>query len=132
MDYGETCVNEYYSYKIRDQKAGLTCKNDAGSCARALCECDKQFAEAHAAVADQYDSQFHIFNGGFVPEESCPPDQKGNGNGTPKVFHAIIIFLTLTRPIGLPPHAPVAQKVADQCTLIASLVKRLFGRVDWT
>ena len=41
-------------------------------------------------------------------------------------------LLTLTRPIGLPPHAPVAQKVAEQCTLIASLVKRLFVRVDWT
>ena len=40
--------------------------------------------------------------------------------------------LTLTRPIGLPPHAPVAQKVAEQCTLIASLVKKLFVRVDWT
>ena len=24
------------------------------------------------------------------------------------------IILTLTRPIGLPPHAPVAQKIADQ------------------
>ena len=40
--------------------------------------------------------------------------------------------LTLTRPIGLPPHAPVAQKVAEQCTLIAGLVKGLFVRVDWT
>ena len=40
--------------------------------------------------------------------------------------------LTLTRPIGLPPHAPVAQKVAEQCTLIASLVERLLVRVDWT
>ena len=30
------------------------------------------------------------------------------------------------------PHAPVAQKVAEQCTLIASLVKRLSVRVDWT
>ena len=24
------------------------------------------------------------------------------------------LSLTLTRPIGLPPHAPVAQKIADQ------------------
>ena len=40
--------------------------------------------------------------------------------------------LTLTRPIGLPPHAPVAQKVTEQCSFIASLVKRLFARVDWT
>ena len=30
------------------------------------------------------------------------------------------------------PHAPVAQKVAGQCTFIAILVKRLFVRVDWT
>ena len=43
-----------------------------------------------------------------------------------------ILTLTLTRPIGLPPHAPVAQKVAEQCTLIASLVERLLVRVDWT
>ena len=25
-----------------------------------------------------------------------------------------VIFLTLTRPIGLPPHTPVAQKIAEQ------------------
>ena len=25
-----------------------------------------------------------------------------------------LIYLTLTRPIGSPPHAPVAQKIADQ------------------
>ena len=42
------------------------------------------------------------------------------------------IILTLTRPIGLAPPAPVAQRIAEQCTLIASLVKRLFVRVDWT
>ena len=41
-------------------------------------------------------------------------------------------LLTLTRPISLHPHAPVAQRVAEQCKLIASLVKRLFVRVDWT
>ena len=29
-------------------------------------------------------------------------------------------YLTLTRPIGLPPHAPVAQKIADQRWLIAT------------
>ena len=30
------------------------------------------------------------------------------------LINSSIIFLTLTRPIGLPPHAPVAQKIADQ------------------
>ena len=39
------------------------------------------------------------------------------------------IPVTLTRPIGLPPHAPVAQKIAELCTLIASMVKRLSVRV---
>ena len=33
--------------------------------------------------------------------------------------------LTLTRPIGLPPHAPVAQKIADQRWLIANLAKKV-------
>ena len=33
--------------------------------------------------------------------------------------------LSLTRPIGLPPHAAVAQKIVELFTLIASLVKRL-------
>ena len=31
--------------------------------------------------------------------------------------------LNLTRPIGLPPHAPVAQKIADQRLLIANSAK---------
>ena len=37
-----------------------------------------------------------------------------------------------TDDLNFNPHAPVAQKVAEQCTLIASLVERLFVRVDWT
>ena len=32
----------------------------------------------------------------------------------------LIFSLTLTRPIDLPPHAPVAQKIADQRWLIAN------------
>ena len=43
-----------------------------------------------------------------------------------------ILITNFKRPIGLSPHAPVAQKIAELCTLIASLVKRLFERVDWT
>ena len=34
--------------------------------------------------------------------------------------------LTLTRSIGLPPHTPVAQKIADQRWLIANSAKRYF------
>ena len=41
--------------------------------------------------------------------------------------------LTFTRPIGLPPHAPVAQKIADQRWLIANSVKNryLFFYIKW-
>ena len=30
-----------------------------------------------------------------------------------KIMLALKRYLTLTRPIGLPPHTPVAQKIAD-------------------
>ena len=33
------------------------------------------------------------------------------------------IELTLTSPIGLPPHTPIAQKIAEQRWLIANLAK---------
>ena len=33
------------------------------------------------------------------------------------------VSIDSTRPIGLPPHAPVAQKIADQRWLIASSTK---------
>ena len=36
---------------------------------------------------------------------------------------SVITILTLTRPIGLLPHAPIAQKIADQRWLIANLEK---------
>lgn len=88
MEYGDTCVNEYTKYKIRDQSAGLTCKDDAGTCKRALCECDKMFAELHANVADEYDEQYHIFDGEFEPEDECQPgdpNASSGGNGDPKV-----------------------------------------------
>ena len=36
------------------------------------------------------------------------------GGGAIGGFTIVVHRLTLTRPIGLPPHAPVAQKTADQ------------------
>ena len=79
MEYGETCVNDYTKYRIREQSAGVMCKDDEGTCKRAKCECDKMFGELHSNVADQYDEQYHIFNGGFVPADECPPANPGSG-----------------------------------------------------
>ena len=40
------------------------------------------------------------------------------------IYH--MFYLTLTWPIGLPPHAPVAQKNADQRSLIANSSKNSY------
>ena len=40
------------------------------------------------------------------------------------------ITLTLTRPIGLPPHALIAQKNADQRWLITSLEKNRYFSIE--
>jgi len=74
MEFGEECPNEFVKYRIRKQGSGLSCKDNSGTCKRALCECDKMFAELHAAVADQYDQQFHTFDGGFETADECAPN----------------------------------------------------------
>lgn len=76
IDHGEQCVNTFYKYKVREQKQGIVCKDDDSSCERALCECDKMFAQAHAQAQSSYDEQYHVFDGYFVPEDSC----KGSGS----------------------------------------------------
>ena len=40
-------------------------------------------------------------------------------------YRLTCIQLTLTRPSGLPPHAPVAQKIAVQRWLIANSAKKV-------
>ena len=39
--------------------------------------------------------------------------------------------LNLTRPIRLAPHAPVAQKIADQRWLIANSAKKVLFDIKW-
>ena len=61
-----------------------------------------------------------IFSGNFqskreqrIPTDSVRVSKKLRWN-VQDIFYFQTIFLTLTRPIGLPPHAPVAQKIAFQ------------------
>ena len=46
-------------------------------------------------------------------------------------FFLIFIHLTLTRLIGLPPHAPVAQKIADRRWHIVIRQKRYVFYIKW-
>merc|ERR1719209_2084968 len=61
LTFGETCIGEMIEYTFKIQPEGIRCKDNANSCERALCECDKRFALDHMAVKDQYSDQFHSF-----------------------------------------------------------------------
>lgn len=74
MEYGEVCVEDDLKYRIRETNKGdISCKDDALTCKRAICECDLLFAQAHADVADQYNQDFHMYSSmiGWDPEEQC-------------------------------------------------------------
>lgn len=53
----------------------VQCNNDANTCERDLCECDKRFAEQYRNAHASYDSQYHQVTGQFDPNQSCqkPP-----------------------------------------------------------
>ena len=58
----------YYTFEYSN---GPVCTNSAGTCERALCECDREFAQAHAENVDVYNPDFsHIF-AGFPAETIC-------------------------------------------------------------
>ena len=59
--YGPSCVGEFTDYSWSTTSA--TCSDAPGTCARALCECDAQFAQAHSAKSDLYNQDFsHVFS----------------------------------------------------------------------
>ena len=43
--FGEMCIGEFVQYGLRMRNNGPTCSDDANTCGRALCECDKKFAQ---------------------------------------------------------------------------------------
>ena len=43
--FGEMCIGEFVAYGFRIRRGESTCTDDADTCGRALCECDKKFAQ---------------------------------------------------------------------------------------
>ena len=83
--FGDMCIGEFVKYKFSINKSGnARCKSDAGSCERALCECDRQFAIDHAAATGVYTDDFHAFwaPNGWDPEGQCM--KGGNGQNDPQ------------------------------------------------
>ena len=84
MNHGETCLGEFHQYGMRITKNGeAVCRNDEGTCERALCECDAMFAREHVAASDVYTDDNHMFYSktGWNPEEECIA---GGGSTDPK------------------------------------------------
>ena len=68
--HGTGCIGELilYDFSMPD---GPVCHDDAGTCGRALCECDRQFAQAHSAQINVYNQNFNHIFAQFSPEEIC-------------------------------------------------------------
>lgn len=99
MTHGEMCIGEFVRYNLRIGNNGPVCRNEAGSCERALCECDKQFAQNHVAVKDVFNEDYHMFwgtagfdakNGGCVSNPGPRPDPQccNNPTGAYTLFNA--------------------------------------------
>ena len=66
-EFGDECIPEGFDMRYTHQ--GGQCTNEQGTCKRALCECQKQFAIDHAKVrATRNNGPFHWFlEGGGGP-----------------------------------------------------------------
>lgn len=46
-EFGDMCIGEFVRYGLNSRNGPPTCNDNAGTCGRALCECDKMFAQNH-------------------------------------------------------------------------------------
>merc|ERR1711868_297757 len=71
--HGDSCIGEFVRYKYGEKNGDKFCKDTAGSCDRALCECDLQFAKK-----DVFNKDYHLFWGqGWEPKDNCPRGGSG-------------------------------------------------------
>jgi hypothetical protein len=82
--YGEQCIGEFYKYDYSTNNNNSVCNDDADTCNRALCECDRRFAIDHAAATDVWTADYHRFysNPEFDSDAQCIPN--GGGNPDPQ------------------------------------------------
>ena len=88
MEHGDTCIGEFVRYKYGEKNGDKFCKDTAGSCDRALCECDLAFAKAHVSKAHVFTTDYHLFwstlPNGWDPKDNCPRGKKLRENFTRK------------------------------------------------
>jgi hypothetical protein len=61
MEFGEMCIGEFVKYKYGYKNGEAVCRDDAGTCGRALCECDAKFAREHVGSTHVFDNKYHMF-----------------------------------------------------------------------
>merc|ERR1712012_916143 len=87
-DFGNDVCPWYKPYKMTamvDTETGekhLVCKDKAGYCKNALCECDAQLARDMAENKEEYNEDFHSRYGGFNREDECRSNSHGGNGGS--------------------------------------------------
>lgn len=77
QNFGQECLGEFYSYGYTNDNTQTVCTDDANSCKRSLCECDRKFAIDHFAASAVYTDDYHRFWGNFDSETQCIPTPGG-------------------------------------------------------
>lgn len=85
-EFGSECIGEFvkYNWSVKSRNKEAYCENAAGTCARALCECDLDFAKKLTEdLVSVFNPDYHLFYSttGWNPEESC---EKGSGSSRPE------------------------------------------------
>ena len=69
--FGDGCLAEFVRYDFSTGRGQLQCEDRLGTCHRAICACDRQFAEAHEQTAQVFSLDFHMLLGGWDPNSQC-------------------------------------------------------------
>lgn len=74
--HGPNCIGEEIRYRFRYgadwQGEKAICEDRAGTCQRAICECDSKFALQHSFAKENYNPTYSHFFMGFQYERICP------------------------------------------------------------
>merc|ERR1712113_636245 len=86
-DFGDSSCPWWKPYKMQamfddvTNEKFLVCKDQTGSCKRALCECDAQFAKDIYIQRQHYTKDFHHRYGGFDAAKQCKSVSRAPGSG---------------------------------------------------
>ncbi|CBY13147.1 unnamed protein product [Oikopleura dioica] len=78
-EFSDSCMNEFVFYGVAMNGNQPQCTDEAGTCGRKLCDCDKEFAKTVVDEMPVHNFGYHYFNTDFDRESVC---REGDGTGT--------------------------------------------------